>query len=455
MHWPNLADTIVAVSTSWTASPVGIVRLSGPDCGQLLRGLGVSPLPPFEGRAGCSDAWLPLHGGSEVPVTVFTFPRPRSYTGQDVVELHTVGALPWLRELSARLIELGARRALPGEFTARALANGRLHSAEALGVLDLMQAEKDVDLRRAARLARGEHRAALDAWLARLLNLLARVEAGIDFTDEEDVRFISTDEFRMELHALSEELAVRIRSLSAPARSIRPHVTLVGLPNAGKSTLFNALVGAGRAIVSPVLGTTRDVLSAEAAFGDVHLVLQDCAGLGTSATDLEVAAHMATERAAAQADLVLWVHAADQPWTQREDEASRMLNLERCLLVVSKSDLSSAAASIPAGSPFAACEVVCALSGLGLDALRAEIQERLRYAASEASASHDAGDLRAAHQALVRALDAAGDDPKRLRYSELVSLELRAAQQSLSVQLHSAVTDALLARIYQQFCVGK
>ncbi len=452
MILPLLDDIIVAVSTGWTPAPLGIVRLSGPGCFDLLRALGV--LPPAPSQPTWTAARLALSGSGLLPATLFWFPTPRSYTGQDVVEIHTVGCLPLLRELCAELIAAGARRALPGEFTARAVRTGRLEARQADGVLALLQAAEQRAARQAARATRDSRRQELADIVEHLTQLLARVEAGIDFVDEEDVRFVTGPELVAALDGLSASLARLGAAQRHETRAACPHVALVGLPNAGKSTLFNALLGYERALVSPVLGTTRDVLSAELDFGGVRAVLQDCAGLGGSADELELATHLASERAAEQADLVLWVHACNAAWDEREEAAVRRSAPARRLLVLTKCDLVSDARGARVPRLFEAEVPVNAGTACGLTELRSAIRAHLAGLPPLAPTSPAHGEFAGATAALdrARALARAGEI---VSSPELVALELRLARELVADASSAPLDEEILGRIFAQFCVGK
>ena len=453
MQMPALNDTIVAVSSGWQPSPVGIVRLSGVDAFGLLRRLG--PTPPARDRPCCTAAPVQFDSDGTLPADVFWFPAPRSYTGQDVVEVHTVGCLPLLRELSARLIELGARRALPGEFTARAFLNHRLSATQVEGVLNLMQSEHEAGLRQAARLARGSFSQAVQNAATRITDLLAQVEAGIDFVEEEDVRFITPAEAIQTLDDLLTDLDAAAAAIASEPRGGKPHVALVGRPNAGKSTLFNALVGYERALVSPVLGTTRDVLSADVELDGQALVLQDCAGLGRTADELELATHLATERAAQLADLVLWIHAADTAWSQPERKACTQIPRKRRFLVISKADLVNHEAETEPPISFSEQASVSATTGAGMRQLRTALVRWLEHAGQPAGGTRWGGELRAAASALRRARGLATRCATDLACPELISLELRVARDQLLERPSTPLDEEILDRVFAQFCVGK
>ena len=457
MQMPALNDTIVAVSSAWQAAPLGLVRLSGPDSFALLAQLGAAaPTPRTESaRPQWTDTRLTLANVGVIPARVFWFHAPRSYTGQEVAEVHTVGCLPLLREFATRLIELGARRALPGEFTARAYRFGRLDTRQVEGVLALMQSGSEAAVRQAARLTRGSPSQRLERIVERLMQLLTLIEAGIDFADEEDVRFVTPTQVGSAIDELLADLEAPDDTDTHGRRAGLPHVALVGLPNAGKSTLFNALLGFERAIVSPVLGTTRDVLSAEIELEGLHFVLQDSAGLGGSADELELATHLATERAAEQADLVLWLHAVDSPWVARETEACLRVPLQRRLLVRTKQDLAGAAPADDAPVPFASTVSVSAAIGNGLATLRAQLAAQLGRLPPQSSELHGRGELRAAAVALRRAQALVADGTCDLTSAELIALDLRAAHDLLAGGTHGMVSEEVLGRIFAQFCVGK
>ncbi|MFQ5806072.1 MAG: tRNA modification GTPase [Phycisphaerae bacterium] len=456
MPMPALDDTIIAVSSGWRADPLGIIRVSGPGAFELLQQVGVT-LPAADTRPtpGWCEARLAAGDDFSLPATVFWFRTPRSYTGQDVVEIHTVGSLPALRALSARLIELGARRALPGEFTARAFLNGKLDADQVEGVLALINAEDQAAARQAARLSREPYRARLGAINDRLTELIALVEAGIDFVEEEDVRFITPAELSRSL----EELADAISAIAGPGRAlhqaVKPHVALAGLPNAGKSTLFNALLGYERAIVAPVLGTTRDVLSAEVEAGGVSVVLQDCAGLGASADELESAAHLAAEQAADHADLVLWVHDCTVDWDAREAAVCRRIPAIRRVLVVSKLDRWVGDGDRPPPIAFSTSVKVSAVTGAGLRRMREVLAECLESLGSRQGGGLPAEHLGTVSEALARARAVAVELDEVLAMPEVVALELRHAWEALESIDRGPLAEDILGRILARFCIGK
>lgn len=447
--FPVTNDTIVAVSSDWRASAVAVIRLSGPDSYTLVAEQVEDGPAVLEGvRGGVVRARVRYIGELTVPADLFCFRAPRSYTGQDLIELHVPGALPMVRRVAEALLVSGARRALPGEFTARAYLNGKLGAEQVSAVQALVTSSNASTMRHAARRLREQQQQTEDASYAAIVDLLSRLEAGIDFVEEEDVAFISASEILAAIDGVRQRLADA--ATVASAWSDRPHVALVGLPNAGKSTLFNALLGYERALVAPVLGTTRDVLSAEVNWEGVLLILQDCAGLGHTPDELEQAAHYATEAAADRADVILWVHEAAQPFSEMELAALRRLPTERVILVRSQCDRGVAEQELPAAGAYLD---VSALAGLGLEPLQREVVARVARGGAATGGLDDAARLQA-DEALHRAREIAQADSTLARADEL-ALELRMAVEILGGQGGGAVVEAVLGRIYHTFCVGK
>jgi tRNA modification GTPase len=456
MQTPALDDTIIAVSSGWRAAPLGIIRLSGSTAFELLTGVGVTvPAARSSANAGWCEASLGCGDDIELPATVFWFRSPHSYTGQDVVEIHTVGSLPALRALASRLIELGARRALPGEFTARAFLNGKLTAGQVDGVLALINAEDEQAARQAARLSRESQRDRIDRLSDRLTDLIALVEAGIDFVEEEDVRFITSPELCHSIDELLAETSTIIASNRSLERNGKPHVALAGLPNAGKSTLFNALLGYERAIVTPILGTTRDVLSAELEVGGVLFVLQDCAGFGTATDELESAAHLAAERAADQADLMLWVHECGTAWQSRETEVCGRIPEDRRILVVSKLDRRADRWRPPPTVTFAASVNLSAVSGEGMPELRRVLTERLEALQVGQGTGLMGERVGTVMLGLRGAREVVAASGRAIEMPEIVAAELRRAWEAFESASRSPLVENVLKRIFERFCIGK
>jgi tRNA modification GTPase len=297
-------DTIFALSSGSPPAGIAVVRVSGPDAGVALESLAGTVPPPRRARR----AELRDSGGALLDDgLVLWFLGPATATGEDLAEFHVHGGRAVVAAVEAALAALpGLRKAEPGEFTRRAFANGRIDLAEAEGLADLLEAETEVQRRAAVTLATGVLSRRVEGWRERLLALSAQVEGVLDFEDEGDVAALD-EAFVRAVEALSQELA---EALAAPwAETLREgyRIALAGPPNAGKSTLFNALVDSDAAITAPMAGTTRDVLERPAAFGGVPFTFVDMAGLRESSDAIEAMGIDRAQAAIARADLVLWL----------------------------------------------------------------------------------------------------------------------------------------------------
>lgn len=459
-------DTIAAISSAVGQAARIIVRTSGERSVELARGVGV----PAGAPAGSAARHILAFAGLRVSAWVYVFRSPHSYTGEDLVEFHLPGNPVLARLLTEELLRGGARPAEAGEFTARAYFNGRIDLTAAEGVAATIAATGERELAAARQLLAGELARRLAPAMDLLADTLALLEVGIDFT-EEDVTFLSAGQVRERVDRADAMLASLLAESARFERlAHEPQVVLVGRPNAGKSTLLNALAGRERAVVSPVAGTTRDVLSAEVALrrGVVHLV--DVAGLEDEhalAPDDQIERQMRSQalRAIESADVLVLVEDAT--------DSRPRLHPPRApaLIVRSKAELEDRAVNphprpLPAyrerekaaGGPQPAAAVphalVSAVTGEGMDELRSRL-DTLCFgdAASGASLALNVRHVRAiedARAALRRTLD-------QLPWgrAEFLALELREALDALGAVLGRVTPDELLGRIFAGFCIGK
>ena len=298
-------DTIAAIATAPGAGGVGIVRLSGPQALQIARHLcGHALLPRRARRATFTDA-----AGEVIDDgLVLAFPGPHSFTGEDVVELQAHGSPVLLRRLVERCCELGARQAGPGEFSQRAFLNGKLDLVQAEAVADLIAAADLRAARAARRSLEGVFSQRVEAIAATLLRLRVHVEAAIDFVDE-PIETLGIGAVRADLDALVVDLQALIDQAER-GRRLRDglHAVLLGPPNAGKSSLLNALAGDARAIVADVAGTTRDVLRETVQLDGIALELADTAGLRDTDDEVERIGVARSWQEISAADIVLFLH---------------------------------------------------------------------------------------------------------------------------------------------------
>jgi tRNA modification GTPase len=461
-------DTIAAMSSAVGSGRRAIVRLSGPHAlehaGSLLSEINLDAMPGF-----CAaDALLSLPATDrrlpvDLPARVYLFRAPRSYTRQDLVELHVPGNAALASAVLSSLLDLGCRRAGPGEFTFRAFCFGRIDLAEAEAVADLIASADDATHRRALAGLDGElHRRTAPAADA-LADVLATVEASIDLA-EEDLHLARPGQWAETLHDRADRLADLARNSARLGEDNGlPAVALAGRPNAGKSTLLNALAGWERAIISAQAGTTRDVLSAEIALPGGAAELLDAAGLiGDDADPLDRAARQAARAVLARAEAVLFLRGADAP-----DEANDARLLDEIhhsnpraprLILETKSDLAPDRSSGPCGPP--ADLAVSAKTGQGLDDLRRRLSELLDLHVDRP------GESLGLHDRQRRCLLAAADAARRAAnlldpaetvadVAELAAVELRDALRQLAQITGEVVNEDILGRIFARFCVGK
>jgi tRNA modification GTPase len=434
----------------------GIVRMSGHGSFDVLNALASCAIAR---QRGCASLRLKI-GGHDLPVLAMLMPGPQSYTGEDSTEVQAPGNPVLLERVveallaAAARLEFPARRAEPGEFTARAFLNGRLTLTEAEGVAATIAARSDAELHAAGLLRRGVlGRLAIDL-ADQLGSALALVEAGIDFTDQEDVTAIAPADLHRRLVDLHARLEAKLnRSVGMEQLEAIPWVVLTGPPNAGKSTLFNALLGRKRAVVSSVAGTTRDVLAEPLRIatdhGPAEVMLVDLAGLDAADELMNRMMQEQARQAIERAELVIECSASDVPYEPSDAVANRST-----LRITTKCDLSECASSVLA---------VSAHSGAGLEELRKAIAARLSDRAVSLAADalaltprHEAA-MRSACEHLAEAIALAEPylSDRALRDAELIAASMRAALDDLAALAGAISPDDVLGRIFATFCVGK
>ena len=443
--------TIAAIASAQAGSARGVVRLSGPETlGVLARAFGDS-----FGSGAHRRARLPIEDGAVLPVSLTVFHAPRSYTGEDGAEVMTVGNPLVLSRVLERMIACGARQAQPGEFTARAFLAGKLTLDEAESIGARIAAERDEELDAADRVRSGVFGARCAAWADRLAGLLALVEAGIDFTDQEDVVAIEPGRLIEELRGLSREIGASSDGQGVrEASSSVPTAVLVGPPNAGKSTLFNALIGRERSVVADAAGTTRDAIVESLGIHGNEVTLVDLPGLdaaarrsGAGTTDAH--AQAAARNAIGSADLLI----ACDPAGRFEVVPNR--GAIPVLRVRTKADLSGGPGPVsPEGEPPGLA--VCALDGWHLEALRHAIADlATRGSGGDAAIPRHRRAIANALGAIRDALESLEQGDSGVSEPETVAALLRLALDELGSIVGSITPDEVLGRVFASFCVGK
>lgn len=442
-------DTIVAIATAPGAGGVGMLRVSGPQALRIAVALGCPQLQPrhahyarFRDAAGeVLDDGIALY-----------FPNPRSFTGEDVVELQGHGSPVVLQQLVGRCIALGARQARPGEFSERAFLNGKLDLAQAEAIADLIAASDTRAARAARRSLDGVFSRRVEDAGEQLVRLRIHVEAAIDFADE-PLDTLGGDQVRQGLGEVQLALAT-LRDDAERGRRLRDglHAVLVGPPNAGKSSLLNALAGSERAIVTDIAGTTRDTLRETIRIDGLELTLVDTAGLRDGGDAIEREGMRRARAEMQRTDLAIIVLDARDPQAGHAAVADAIAEVPLQLWIHNKSDLLEA---LPADID-ANVVHVSAATGQGLDRLHT----RLRELASGSAGDSVEGEFsaRARHvEAITLAIGHAERAEAELvhEHLELAAEELRLAHEALGEITGRMSADDLLGRIFSSFCIGK
>jgi tRNA modification GTPase TrmE len=424
-------DTIVALSSGAPPSGVAVIRLSGPDVGSIIQDI-AGPLPEPRrltlrpiGRDSLLDRGL-----------VAWFPAPHSFTGEDCAELQVHGSPAGVRAIIKLITSKGARLAEAGEFTRRAFENGKLDLVEIEGLGDLLEAETENQRRQALARFEGGLSQRVDAWRDQLLDLRAEIEARLDFSDEGDVGDLP-DSFGDSIAALRADIAIALASIEH-GRIVREgiRVALAGPPNAGKSSLLNALAKSDIAIVTEEAGTTRDVREVPLDINGQLYILLDLAGLRETDSKAEAEGVRRARLAIDQADIVLWLHAPDIA-SVSDNQGDRIIKVgtKRDLGAVPGMDID-----------------VSAQTGAGLDDLLGRIEAIGDTLSSGEPALLSRERDRLALESATEALDAAA---RQLTMPELAAESLRIASQALERLLGRIDAERVLDRLFASFCIGK
>jgi tRNA modification GTPase len=429
-----MADTIFALSSGAPPAAIGVIRISGPQAGKALASLcGRQPTPRRATLALLRD---PVSAEPLDRALLLWFPGPDTATGEDLAELHCHGGRAVVAGIEAALGTMpGLRAATPGEFTRRAFHNGRMDLNAVEGLADLLAAETRQQRRAALAMAEGHFSRRIEGWRQRLLQLSAMTEAALDFSDEDDVPDAGIEQrIGADIAALAAEVGAELARPSAERLRDGIRVALAGPPNAGKSTLLNALAGREAAIVSDIAGTTRDRIEVPVSIGGVAFLLTDTAGLRDDTDDAIEAIGIARARDAVEAaDILLWL--GDPAVSPRKDAIS----------VAARSDRPDRPADIPGSL------ALSAMTGQGMDALHAELLARAaRMLPAEGDYALQARQ-RDAVSILHRHLMAAAETDDLLILAE----ELRAARGAIDRLTGRAGTEDMLDMLFSGFCIGK
>ena len=460
-------DTIVAIATPPGRGGIGVVRLSGKKAieiaSQLIR---LAKVPPEVQRSALGKFTDPHTGKVLDEVVVTLFRHPHSYTCEDVVEISCHGSPVILRYLVECCLECGARAAEPGEFAMRAFLNGRIDLTQAEAIRDLIESQTLYQARVAATQLAGSLSARLKPHKQALLDLIARLEAGIDFADD-DIDVMDSKDLLAQLDTIRADVE-RMAAGYAYGRIVREglRLSVVGRPNVGKSSLFNQLLNMDRAIVTEIPGTTRDLVTESASIGGIPVHLVDTAGIRTTADVVERIGVERTHQAMADSDLRLLVVDTSQDWTQEDQELLlKTRSMGSLLVCANKADLperTSKAAIEGAihgekGEAPAKVVVTSALTGQGIE----ELRDKIMQAAGAVNSSGQEGELvtNLRHQQLLKesvaALDRCREATGKQVHHEMLLLDLYDALRPLDTITGATDVEDILGIIFSRFCIGK
>jgi len=446
-------STIVALSTPRGRGALAVIRLSGPDSFAIARQMGEVEAEPR--RATLTNLRRPNNNEILDQVLLTCFTAPHSLTGEDVVEISCHGSPAVVRSIIDTTLELGAVLAGPGEFTLRALSNGKINLAQAEAIRDLIAAQTEAAVKQASRQLNGELSNALGPFKEKLLEVIVLLESALEFV-EEDIPAPRANEIDNELADVSAAVEKLARSYSS-GRLLQEgiRVAITGRPNVGKSSLFNSLIERERAIVTDIPGTTRDTLTEAIDLDGIPVILTDTAGLRETVDGIEVLGIERTRRAMSDSDLVLVVLDGSTELGPSDRQLIDETQGTRRLVVMNKSDLAGFGMSAGCVEELQPINV-SARTGAGLSALRAAI-----LASLSADGVDDSSLLitNARHYDLLfstqREIESARDALRERHSEELVLVPLHNALKFLGQITGETTTEDILSEIFATFCIGK
>ncbi|MDR0335693.1 MAG: tRNA uridine-5-carboxymethylaminomethyl(34) synthesis GTPase MnmE [Planctomycetaceae bacterium] len=449
-------ETIIAQSTAYGAAIRGMIRINGPAAILSLRGL-FEPELRAEPQPYIKTGHFIFWGTARrIPAKIFYWSEGRGYTGHQSVEIHTLGSQPILESIIAAVSQSGhVRQARPGELTLRAFLSGRLDLTQAEAVLGVIEAPSQHVLKIALQQLAGGMTLPVQQVRNTLVETLAHLEAGLDFPDE-DIEFITRLELSSVLRLVRERMELLQQRMTKRGYSNEyPRVVLLGLPNAGKSTLFNTLLQTQQAIVSPTPGTTRDYLEAGMVLEGLRCILVDTAGIGVCSVENEIdeTAQQLSRQVAEQSDLIIYCF---------DDSSKKLANPfgfgeAKVLFVRTKSDLNNLDHSFLNESE--TWEVaVSSRTGEGIDLLRATVAQHLRAMASDNMLRSTVLRCRDSVSGAIRLLEQASamcDSQDHFFDESILALQIRSVLETLGLIDGSVYTDEILNEIFSRFCIGK
>lgn len=457
-------DTIAAIATAIGEGGIGIVRLSGPKAlaiaDKLFKAASARPVEEQPSHAAAYGHVLdPADGTTVDEVLLLAMRKPRSYTREDVVEIHCHGGPMPLRRILALVLKEGARLAEPGEFTKRAFLSGRLDLSQAEAVIDVIRAKTDTSLRMAVGHLAGAFSGRVQTFRRQILQLIAHLEAAIDFP-EEDIEEVTARQVEKEVEQLSADI-VRLLATAQTGRILREGLktVIIGKPNVGKSSLLNTLLGENRAIVTDIPGTTRDIIEEYLNIGGVPLKVVDTAGIRETADAVEKIGVEKALAVVAEADLVLLLLDASAPLADEDKEVMAHLTGRQALVLVNKTDL-PAVIDLGEVEAFAAGKPVIkisALEGTGVADLEQAILALVYSGRISQGEGAFVSNVRHTHilEQAKTLLEEALATIAAAMPPDCIVVDLRAAWEKLGEIGGETAGEDIIDQIFSQFCIGK
>lgn len=456
----KIDDTIVAIATPFAESGIGVLRLSGPESLAIAQKLTSFHkkdkfLKDLSSHT-IHHGWIKNNDDIVDDVLISIFKKPSSYTGEDVVEISCHGSPVVLKKILQLCLDHGARHAKPGEFTERAYLNGKCDLAQAEAVAQLIHANSDSARQEAQNQLKGVLSKIINELRASLVSITAHLEANLDFV-EEDIPNVSRKEIAENLKKVSEKIK-SLLSTSLRGKILREgiRVALVGQPNVGKSSLFNALLSSSRAIVTDIPGTTRDTLEERLEWNGYSIILTDTAGLRETSDAVEQEGKQRSKDAIIKADVVLLIIDGSKGFSREDEIIFREIDRKKLILVVNKIDLGEKEISSDLFELIPVVKV-SAKSGQGLSGLC----ERVVQFGETPIRSSDAGStitnlrhVQLLEESLKKVQQALSIVEKN-KSEEMLSVDLHEALRSLGQITGDNISEEILSSIFSQFCIGK
>jgi tRNA modification GTPase len=457
-----LEDTITAISTPLGEGGIGIVRISGKDSIKIADRIfkGEKPLGEIPSHRASYGEIIDVEAGEAIDEVLLTlFKAPKSYTAEDLVEISCHGGQLVLSRVLEQALKCGARLAEPGEFTLRAFINGRIDLSQAEAVTEVIRAKTDLGLKLALKHLKGDLSEKINSYRDKLTDILARLEVEIDFS-EEDIEPLNRNKVSEEIESIQRDLE-SLLSTYDEGKILKEglNVVIVGKTNVGKSSLLNALLKEDRAIVTPIPGTTRDVISEFANFRGVPVRLVDTAGYRISEDTIELEGIRRTKIEIDDADLLLLIIDTSMEIDDEDLDLKNQLRKGRFLTVFNKIDIATSDLIRKNEERIEEKQVikVSALEGEGLEELKQKIVTASRALKKDRTQGVIISSLRHkdALSRAKRSLRLARDSLKKGMSPEFVALDVRAALDAIGEVVGKTVTDDILNKIFSEFCIGK